>query len=184
MKNLFTVFLVSAVLLGAAASSRAALFSSNVNFSGSGTYDDQDYRELIGKRSTISYVFGHTVRFSPAAEALSSISLTLSHHGNSNSTSGELWIVYDSSRTLLGTLSDSTGLDWVEQAFVVPVGIVYQKGGGLWSFALKVQNSTPGAGPVIIDRSVLSGTYTPVPLPPALFLFGSGLSGLIFFRRT
>ena len=57
--------------------------------------------------------------------------------------------------------------------------------GDPWSLNIDLKDTTGGTDKLQIDYSTLSGTYstTPVPVPGAAWLLGSGLMGLIGLGR-
>jgi len=172
----FSILLISTV------SANAALFTDTVNFSGTGTYFGEDYLELQGTGSEYSLNYSHLVTFSPPAAVITSAEVTLTHHNNSD-TPGELWFLYGSTSYSLGELARSTGDGWITQIFTIPSTLYSAVQGGQWSLQLTLKEITPGTDKMWIDKSVLSGAYTSVPIPATVLLFGSSLAGLSFIRR-
>ncbi len=57
--------------------------------------------------------------------------------------------------------------------------------GGSWDIEFRLQEMTDGTvQQVSVAWSELSGTYAPVPEPGTILLFGAGLAGLFYVRRT
>ncbi len=170
-------------LFFATVNSHADLFSDTVDFSGTVKSDGFEYLESGGIGTPCVFTITHDVTFTSPAAAVTSAQIVLTHHSDSNNP-GELWFLYDSGSTMLGELRNSTkGVSWVDQVFTLPPEIYSGINGGSWSLELKLREDTTGTDKVQIAHSVLSGTYTPVPLPAPILLFGSGLGGLAFFRR-
>jgi len=177
--SLFMSFVFLSVTAGSAS---ACLFSSTENFAGTGSYLGNDYLELSGSGSGFVFDYTHTVTFSTPASSINFANVSLTHHNNSDNP-GELWFLSCGTECQLGVLSRSTGDGWVTDTFAIPNELYQTIQGGSWSLMLSLKETTSGTDKLWIDKSVLSGTYAPVPIPPAVFLFGSGLSGLFFFRR-
>ena len=201
-KSLLLALIIGWILLvGIGNTFASQSFSSLVDFSGSGTTTDgRTYLELSGKGtlSTLgiyTYSYTHDVTFDPAALSIESAALTLTHKGNSDNLIGELWLLgatsTGTSSFYVGKLSNSTHCnDWVDDVFTLPGSIYSEITGSSWTLMLVLAELTPGTDKLLIDQSVLSGTYTPqsstqppVPIPAAVWLFGTGLVGLVGIRR-
>lgn len=181
-KYTFASFVFLGLLLIGTVSVNAALFSDTVNFSGTGIYLGNDYLELPGSGQNYSFDYGQLVTFSPPAAAITSAEISLTHHNNSDNP-GELWFLCGNNCFQLGELTSSTGEGWVTQVFAIPPSLYSAVQGGIWSLQLTLNETTSGTDKLWIDKSVLSGTYAPVPIPPVSYLLGSSLAGLSFFRR-
>jgi hypothetical protein len=136
------------------------------------------------------FEYEHNVSFNPPAQNIVSATLTLSHYGNySDWFNPELWFISATGDgdTPLGNL-DVSGWEygWVDQEFTLPGSLYDTVAGGTWSLALKLEEGTGGCWDwdiLALDKSVLSGQYSPVPIPSTVWIFGSALIGLVGIRR-
>ena len=133
----------------------------------------------------------HSVTFNPAAQSFISATVAIRHMGNV-ANSGELWLMYNGTQSVLvGNLSGSgnsqTGQAFIIDTFQVPAGLL--PGGfpiGSWTLALKLTESTSGNDTITLDYSTLTVVYddgqtvvpTVTPEPATLLLFGAGLAAL------
>lgn len=173
------ILLLLGMCLCLTTTARAEFFHDSVDFSG----DFQQGRDsllLEGSGSLFEYSFTHYVTFDPPAAEITSATVVLSHYGNSGN--GELWLLYGENRNEVGRLSDSNA-NWVDQEFNIPTELYSLVRGDSWILVLTLNESTNGNDKLWIDKSDLSGTYTPVPLPAAALLLGSGLAGCIAVRK-
>lgn len=177
--SLFMSFVFLSVTAGSAS---ACLFSSTENFAGTGSYLGNDYLELSGSGSGFVFDYTHTVTFSTPASSINFAKVSLTHHNNSDNP-GELWFLCGDSCFQLGELTRSTGEGWVTQSFAIPSSLFSAVQGGGWTLQLTLKETTTGTDKLWIDKSVLSGTYAPVPIPGAAWLLGSGLMGIAVVRR-
>ena len=170
------------LLLFGAVNANAALFANSVNFSGTGTFMGEDYLELPGTGPEYTFDYSHQVTFSPPAATITSAEIALTHRNNSDNP-GELWFLCGDSCFPLGELTRSTGEGWVTEAFAIPSSLYSTVQGGEWTLQLTLKETTTGTDKLWIDKSMLSGTYAPVPIPGAAWLLGSGLMGIAGVRR-
>jgi hypothetical protein len=126
------------------------------------------------------FEFSHIVSFNPPAFSINSATLSLSHYGNS-ANSGELWALSASGNIFIANLVESKV--WVDQIFALPAEIYSLISGNTWSIAIKLSDNTLGEDKLWIDKSALTGEYTPVPIPSAAWLLAPSLLGLVALRR-
>lgn len=201
------VYLAAACLatLGLTATAHALSFSNTVDQSGSliknwtaynfttKQYESRsaDWIDDTNAGDPYPYTFTHQVVFNPEAAMVTSATLEISHAGNK--TSGllaEAWLITDSSSILLGKLSNSydrrlfgKGAFWVTDTFILQSSFLSSISGSSWTVAFKLAENTQGWDDIYFDKSVLSGTYEPVPEPSTMLLFGAGLAGLVAVSR-
>ncbi|MBT8338780.1 MAG: PEP-CTERM sorting domain-containing protein [Desulfatitalea sp.] len=172
------VFCISLTAPGAA---NAYFFEDTVEWTGS-VKKGRDAILLNGSGSPFEFDYSHDVSFNPPAAEITGAVMTLSHYGNSGSDNGRLWLLADSGNNLIGKLGDSNS-DWVDQEFVVPANLLTLLSGESWSLELTLSETTNGTDRLWIDKSVLLGEYTPVPVPGAVLLLGSGMIGWMVSRK-
>ena len=144
--------------------------------------DGGDYDDIVGD-GKFTFTYLHEITFHPYAASIESATVTLSHLGNSNN-NGEVWLFYGDTSTLIGTLSNSTNAnDWKDQDFTVSNELLTGISGESWSLMLKLEENTSGTDKLTIDKSVLHGSYSPVPIPGAIWLLTSSLLCVAGLRK-
>lgn len=133
---------------------------------------------------------------------LTSATLSITHNGNFDFVGfpggfGEQWQAVGNNGKLIGTLSNSfydyrTGsliTSWVTDTFVLGPDILdaINKSNPKY-LGISFIEGSPGQNTfkldsIALNTNVSSGPSSPVPLPPAILLFASGMVGLFGFRR-
>jgi hypothetical protein len=130
-----------------------------------------------------SFIYTHSLSLSPLAANLDSASLSIKY---SRANTGEQWSVvslYAAPELKIGDLQIRSNQGFSIQQFTLSNYILKQIQDAGWKLTIELREGTPGADNLKISESVFSGTYSPVPVPPAVWLLGSGLIGLIAIRR-
>ena len=130
-----------------------------------------------------SFSYTHSLSLSPLAANLDSASLSIKY---SRANTGEQWSVvslYAAPELKIGDLKTQNNQGFSTQAFTLSSNILTQIKNAGWNLTIELREGTSGADNLKISESIFSGTYTPVPVPAALWLLGSGLIGLIAIRR-
>jgi hypothetical protein len=191
VKRIFLVLCTIFFIFGSKGFSAAATYEDVVDWNGFSwmgrdckVIDDSNW--LPGDPYPFEYE--HTVSFNPPAGSIDTAILTLSHYGNySGWLNPELWFISADGGTFLGNLGVSGWeYGWVDQKFTLPETLFDTVEGGTWSLALKLEEGTGGCWDLdmlALDKSVLSGTYSAVPIPSTVWIFATGLMGLVGIRR-
>jgi len=138
------------------------------------------------------YAFTHQIEFNPEAAKITGATLEITHAGNNSSglLSGEAWLITDNSESLIGRLSDSydfyKGSFWKTDSFILNSSLYSSVSGSSWTIVFKLAENTGGLfdwDTIYFDKSVISGTYEPVPEPSTMLLFGTGLASLVAATR-
>jgi len=178
---------LGALSLAMAGAASAATFSDTMDFAGDGTSDGATYIQIEDV-----YSYKHTLPgLTTPPDYLESATLWLRHNGNSN-TKGEVWFSAEGgSGILVGRLSESSEDNkWVIDRWDLSEPILYlMESSTPWELTVDLYDTTSGTDKIILDYSILEGTYTinpspnPVPVPGAAVLLGSALTGIIGMRR-
>lgn len=196
MKKTLTLLIGFTIIALGSEASHATSFSNTVDFSGTGTDGVRTYLSIGDEtnNNNFDYNYSHNVEFNPAAVKVNSAQIILSHTQNNDNGTNEIWILFDGTATSIGRLSNS-GNSWVDQTFTLSETLFSAISGGTWSFALDLEESTNANDRFWIDKSILSGDYTPdgapvdsapvapVPEPGTMMLLGAGFLGLAIYGK-
>jgi hypothetical protein len=117
------------------------------------------------------------------AISITGASLSLTHHGNSNTGVGEVWLSTTASGHLIGQLSESNGPNYITDSWILSSLILNEiMGSNPWTLTVKLDDNTTGTDKIEIRSSTLSANYSSneitsaaVPEPASLILLGSSL---------
>jgi len=188
MKKTLIAFIGLSFILFGCGVSYGMPFTDSHNFAGSGLIKGNDYTR-VNDLSTNRFTFDHVL--DPSAGTITSGSLTLNYSKVSPRNRTENWSVFVGDYEL-GHLTGGPGEKWLSQTFVLPSALL----NGINTNSLEVGfvESTKGHDSFLLDRSDLSLEYNgtdsgpnthaaPVPEPSTFLLLGSGMVGLIAYRR-
>ena len=154
--------------------------------------DTKNFDELVIENS-YSYTHQLAGLRSPPYTLLDA-TLELRHNGNSNN-SAEVWFSYADAMPdiLIGQLSESSGSTWTTDTWTLSGDVLdLMEGGDPWALTINLyDDDSPGMTKLKLDYSILAGNYdgpadpnpTPTPEPATMLLMGTGLLGLVGFRR-
>lgn len=181
MKRSCAAIVVISAVLGWLAAAEAETFSDVVDFPNLGNSKDDSGSSFVMVQGMLEY--DHLLDFKYKSIDTASLAIRASNPGLQN----ELWVVNADQELLVGGLGTSN--DWVTYTFTLDNTVR----GLLASDAklvIKVSDSVSGGSNNLkLSWSEISGTYTPVPnttpvpIPSAVLLLGSGLAGLGIFGR-
>ncbi|KAF0219897.1 MAG: hypothetical protein FD174_1621 [Geobacteraceae bacterium] len=127
---------------------------------------------------------------------LTAATLSITHNGNFDivlpTGFGEQWKAVGNNGVMLGTLSNSfydwnTGTlitSWVTDTFQLgPDALAVINNANPKYLGISFVDGTLGLNTFKVNSVALEATASPVPLPPAILLFGSGIVGLAGLRR-
>ncbi|SPD74960.1 putative PEP motif anchor domain protein [uncultured Desulfobacterium sp.] len=173
--------LAAMVLLLCVNPALAALFEDSYDWNSSGTFQGRTYQEIGNNSSMFNYEWSQTINFAPAAAEVNWATLTLSYIKNSHTPTGEYWFLSDNNNLKIGNLVHSEN-QWEDQDFDISF-LFTSSPVNSFTLALKLTENTTGMDKIYLDKCLIYGDYTPVPIPPTVLLMGTGLAGLIAIRR-
>jgi hypothetical protein len=130
-----------------------------------------------------SFVYTHTLSLNPLAASLDSATLSIRYSRANAGEQWSVWSLYLAPELYIGDLKTQNNQGFSTQQFPLSSDILKQIQNAGWKLTIELREGTTGADNLKISESILSGTYSPVPVPPAVWLLGSGLIGLIALRR-
>jgi len=143
----------------------------------------------IGDNSNYAFTYTHSLNLVPAGEKLNNAELQITHKNNLNINlfGLEVWFADADSNTLIGRLGNSQLLIWGywrTDSFTLSPAILQEiQSNSPWALTVKLREGTSGSESIWLDKSVLSGDYTPAPEPASIMLVGLGLAGFLARRK-
>ncbi len=169
-----------------AGGAQAASYTSVVDFAGDQNRNSVITWRTVSDNNTNWYVgsYDHQVGFAPPAARVDTANLALTYRHVAVNPTAELWWIHGGSTfKKIGQLIGANGNDWTTSEWALPSDLYTNVTGSTWTLGLAFREYTQGQDSFQLDKSVLSGEYTPVPLPGAALLLGSGLAGLALVGR-
>ena len=189
MKKL--ILFLCAVLVGLCMvqTASASSFSLTVDFD-EYTFQGRDFNILVDTPlnwpDNVPYGYSFQFGSTPGGERISKASLTLTHWGNWNGFLGtESWKLTTGTGIFIGELATSGwSAGWVTDEWTLSGDVLSEiQSEDPWSLNVKVDETTRFIDVLLIDASTLSGKTSAVPIPGAVWLFGSCLVGIEALRR-
>lgn len=195
-KKLVGALAVGLMIFGMSGMASATPFASTIDFSSMTKIKRGCKQELPYLEIKNNDHFTFTLDGLHASDLLTDATLSLRHNGNSNN-QDEVWSAFAKQSgpdIHIGKLASSTteGV-WTTDTWTLSKSALELIAQNNWGLTVNLKENTNHPDYLNIDYATLAGNYTnptpapipqPNPVPGAVWLFGSGLAGLVGLRRN
>jgi len=189
VKRMLCVYVAVVVLSAFSGSALALTFTNVVDWNLMGPWQGEYYRVVLDASWNPDFSYLHVLDLDPPGLTIESATLSLRHVGNvSDLWNPEIWFATTGGGIQIGQLSKSRWISgWTTDTWSLSENILSEMTStSPWSLEVRLSDPTSLPDGLRIDKSVLSGSYTPVPSAPepnSFVLLGAGLLGLGVYSR-